>query len=81
MEKIDEAIGYIKELMKDSEPEFELAVALRNDRFILDILTKHKKGELLKPNLGCATTRELLDEIRARIEVDGKLDYRTIDDK
>lgn len=32
-----------------------------------------------KPNLGLATTRELLDEIRARIEVDGKLDYRTWD--
>jgi len=30
-----------------------------------------------KPNLECATTKELLDEIRARIEVDGKLDYRT----
>jgi hypothetical protein len=35
-----------------------------------------------KPNLGLATTRELLDEIRARIETDvsGKgLDYRTLD--
>lgn len=32
-----------------------------------------------QPNLGCATTRELLDEIRARIEIDGNLDYRTID--
>ena len=32
-----------------------------------------------KPNLGCATTRELLDEIEARIEIDGKLDYKTID--
>jgi len=30
------------------------------------------------PNLGCATTRELLDEIRARIEIDGKLDYKTV---
>lgn len=29
-------------------------------------------------NLGLATTRELLDEIRARIEVDGKLDYSTV---
>lgn len=32
-----------------------------------------------KAYLGNATTRELLDEIRARIEVDGKLDYRTVD--
>ena len=39
------------------------------------ILVKH----MYDPKLGCATTRELLDEIRTRIEVDGKLDYRTID--
>ena len=32
-----------------------------------------------EPYLGCATTRELLAEILARIEVDGKLDYKTID--
>ena len=31
-----------------------------------------------QPNLGCATTRELLDEIRDRIEIDGNLDYRTV---
>jgi hypothetical protein len=30
--------------------------------------------------LGCASTGELLDELRARIETDGKLGYRTIDD-
>jgi hypothetical protein len=30
-------------------------------------------------NLGLATTRELLNELRARIEVDGRLDYRTVD--
>lgn len=37
-----------------------------------------------EPMLGLATTRQLLDEIRARIEVDGAnggggLDYRTVD--
>lgn len=32
-----------------------------------------------EPLLGLATTRQLLDELRARIEVDGKLDYRTVD--
>ena len=32
-----------------------------------------------EPNLGCATTGELLDEIKARIEGDGKLNYRTVD--
>lgn len=29
--------------------------------------------------LGLATTRELLEEIKVRIEIDGKLDYRTVD--
>ena len=33
-----------------------------------------------EPNLGCATTRKLLEEVKARIEVDGRLDYRTVDD-
>lgn len=32
-----------------------------------------------EPKLGCATTRQLLAEIKARIDLDGKLDYRTID--
>lgn len=32
-----------------------------------------------QPWLGNATTAELLDEIRARIEMDGKLQYRTVD--
>jgi len=32
-----------------------------------------------QPWLGTATTRELIDEIRTRIEMDGKLDYRTVD--
>ena len=30
-------------------------------------------------SLGCATTRELLEEVRCRIELDGNLDYRTVD--
>jgi len=32
----------------------------------------------VSPNLGLATTRQLLLEITARIEVDGNLDYRTV---
>lgn len=35
--------------------------------------------EMYKPYLGCATTKELIEEIKARIEMDGKLDYKTID--
>ena len=33
-----------------------------------------------KPWLGNATTRELLDELRARIEFDRRLNYRTVDE-
>jgi len=33
----------------------------------------------MDPQLGCATTGELLNELRARIEVSGLLEYRTID--
>ena len=39
------------------------------------ILVKH----MYAPKLGCATTREILEELKVRIEMDGKLDYRTID--
>ena len=38
-----------------------------------------KENKPCKPLLGCATTRELIEEIKARIEVDGNLDYKTID--
>ena len=38
-----------------------------------------QKKEVCKPNLGCATTRELLEEIKVRIEIDGNLDYKTTD--
>ena len=40
-----------------------------------------KDKEPLQPSLGVATTRELIEEIKARIEVEGKLDYRTIDEE
>jgi len=32
-----------------------------------------------KPMLGLATTRQLIEELSARIEMDGMLDYRTVD--
>ena len=41
-------------------------------------LVKNQKD---KPNLGMATTRELLNEITARIEIDGQLDYKTVGSK
>ncbi len=54
---------------KDKVMDTELAEAFA------EILVK----AFYSSNLGCATTGELLSEIRARIEVDGKIDYRTID--
>lgn len=36
---------------------------------------------MFEPKLGCATTRDLIEEVEARIEMDGKLDYMPIDDK
>lgn len=38
-------------------------------------------SEQEEPLLGLATTKMLLDELFARIELDGKLDYRTVDEK
>ena len=32
-----------------------------------------------EPRLGLATTGELIDELRARCEVDGTIDYKTVD--
>ena len=32
-----------------------------------------------QPRLGCATTSQLIDEIQARIAIDGRLEYRTVD--
>lgn len=35
-------------------------------------------NHMYAPHLGCATTGELIEEIKARIEVSGELDYKTI---
>jgi hypothetical protein len=34
--------------------------------------------EMYEPHLGCATTEELMNELRARIEMDGALTYSTV---
>lgn len=34
-----------------------------------------------EPYLGLATTAQLIDELRARCEINGTLDYRTADEK
>lgn len=36
--------------------------------------------QMYEPKLGCATTKELFEELIARAKMDGSLDYRTIDD-
>jgi len=51
---------------------------------VMDVELAEAFAEILdeiwsKPWLGNATTDELLTEIRTRIEMDGKLQYRTID--
>lgn len=32
-----------------------------------------------EPHLGLATTREMLEEIKIRLQLDDRLDYRTVD--
>lgn len=44
-----------------------------------EIYNQDDVKEECKPNLGCATTAQLIDELRARCEVDGTLDYKTVD--
>ena len=53
------------------------------EKKILDpVLIESMANEIGKlpqqPYLGCATTGELIDEIRARIEMDGMLGYTTV---
>jgi len=52
---------------------------------IMDVELAEAFAEILdeiwsKPWLGNATTEELLTEIRTHIEMNGKLQYRTVDD-
>ena len=67
---MQEAAGaWCGEKTKDRTMDVELAEEFAK------ILVKH----MYAPKLGCATTREIIDELKTRIEMDGKLDYRTID--
>lgn len=72
-ERVDKALsllrGYIHDHARDETKPHHLGILGRAVAAL---------GEPDQPNLGLATTRELLDEIRARIEVDGRLDYRTV---
>ena len=58
-------------------PETERTVM---DPVLAEAFTKTLDEIWSQPWLGNATTKELLEEISARIEIDGKLDYRTVDE-
>ena len=59
-----------------TKPETEKLVL---DQNLAEAFARILDGALLAPHLGCATTRDLIDELRDRCEVNGTLDYRTID--
>jgi len=67
----DDILGYLRRVASEDGHDSEAA----------GLLLKYKRQP--EPLLGLATTRELLAEISARIEVDGAnggggLDYRTV---
>jgi hypothetical protein len=47
------------------------------DSDLAEAIAREVWDMLNPPNLGCATTRELLAELQARTEVDGSASYRT----
>jgi len=49
------------------------------DRDLAEAFAEILDGVLLAPHLGCATTGDLIDEVRARCELNGTLGYRAID--
>lgn len=49
------------------------------DADLADAISREVWDMLNPPNLGCATTRELLVELTARTETDGSALYRTVD--
>ena len=44
---------------------------------LIELETELKESKNI-PRLGCSTTAELIDEIRSRCEVNGTLNYKTI---
>lgn len=65
---------------KEMDADLALAISEEIVKEIGDdcVMVSNDEEPHQEPCLGLATTRELLDEIRARIEVDGKLDYKTV---
>lgn len=69
----------IREWLEEKTKELEghYGMSFFGGRQILGLTEK----SLEEPSLGLATTKQLIDEIRARIEMDGKLEYRTVNDE
>ncbi len=59
----------------------EYSIDLIQRLFDLAAIEKIRVLEMDEALLGFATTERLLDEIRTRIEIDGKLQYRTVDEE
>lgn len=51
----------------------------QDDGFAQHWLDEHPEPEKELPNLGLATTRQLLEEIVARAEINGSIDHRTVE--
>ena len=50
------------------------------DKRVTELWDENQKlKEENEPRLGCATTRQLLEELIARAEIDGSIGYRTVD--
>jgi hypothetical protein len=58
-----------------ADPEHDFNAVACVNQLLPEIDRLRAQGE---PLLGLATTRELLDELHARIEISGLLDYRTV---
>lgn len=73
---------YITEIIPDNMPEW-MKDSMDKGQLFNHVIKRVKELEdqLSRPAqswLGLATTKELLEEIYARIEIDGKLDYKTV---
>jgi hypothetical protein len=71
IKQIREAVarGWCRPETSDRVMDAELAEAIAREVLVADAT----------PNLGCATTRQLFDELIARADVDGRMEYRTVD--
>ena len=76
-----EAVARAYQEITGEEPSFIFsgwgAELTEPERAVVENRLPNYTGE--QPNLGLATTRQLLEELQARAEVHGYADYRTVD--